>query len=228
MVTVAATASAGTINTGLNLAGTLLPQGAVDFRYSIFGPGGLQNAVVATNPLPSGYYQAATNPVGNANASWITSSLGSSVPNGTFIFEIAQVAMSSTISGIWAADHCGSFSVSGGTVTGGSIGSPGQASCLDPANYSTPTPFTVTGLTIGNVYSFTFVVVGGGSLFAGAASGAADPTPNRVSLFVDSSGASSSTPEPSSIFGVATGLAVVACKLRRRYRSLKAHGRKNG
>ena len=203
-VAAASIASAATISSGTNASGGLLAAGAFDPFFTVTGPAGVTNqAFVVPNLFSCQYYNTgACSTLGTSSAQWITNSMGMSSPAGVYTFTEAFIVGTTSLSGIWATDNCGQLTVAGGTVTGGTIGGNTVATCngSQSANFSVPTPFTISGLTVGQTYNLVFTVVN---------------TEGPSALFVDA-GPVGNAPEPSSIFSMLTGLGVVGFAIRRR------------
>ncbi len=203
-VAAASLASAATISSGTNASGGLLAAGALDPFFVVSGPGVTTSAFVVPSLFSCAYYNTGScGTLGTSSAQWITTSQGANTPVGVFTYTEAFTVGSTSLSGIWGTDNCGTLTVAGGTVTGGSIGSGSTvATCNggNSANFSTPTAFTISGLTTGNTYNLVFTVVN---------------TDGPSALFVDA-GPVGVTPEPSSILSVLTGLGVVGFAIRRR------------
>src|SRR5450432_855223 len=126
IVAVSTIATAGTINTGVNNSNVPLgpsnPSNVPDPHFSVTSNVAGQTALTAITIqyLYGAYFTSGGNPIGTANASWITTNLGvdaGATSPGTYTFTEALTGVT-TFTANWATDNCGTVSVSSGLVSG--------------------------------------------------------------------------------------------------------------
>ena len=188
-------------NTGVNGAGA--PTTGGEIHYTVSGPASTA-FIIATNP---GWYAVPPGANGTGTANWITAD-GTSPFNigelvgaaGLYTYSYTGGFTGSTLTGVWAADNCGTMLVDGVSVS--TIGGGATAGCVPTvAAFQTLTAFNLSGLSAG-AHTLSFQVFNVGSTPTG--------------LLVDSLSTGGGVPEPSSILLALTGFGLLGLGIRRR------------
>lgn len=198
-----------------NCATPIATGGVTDphFTVTLAPPGvGIPNYAASTFGVANaGWYTSGGNPLGTADADWITAATGQPLTNptspGNYNYQETLTAGYSglvTISGFWAADNCGTIEW-GTSSTGVSIGG-GIANCTstDQTPFDTLHAFSFQeNVTLDDTYDLNFTVGNTGS---------------ATGLLV--TGLTATAPEPLSKWLTLTGLLVVCASAlwRRRQR----------
>lgn len=190
-------ASAGTINTGVDINGVILGSNAPEIHFTLLSaPAGSTTALSTVNGLPSGTYYHTGNNIGTATADWIGIFAGFA---GTYVFTETFTGISGFTNATWATDNCGSVTSSSGVLSGQTSIGAGQTlgTCdASTANFGQHF-FSASGLNLaGTTLTFTLINNEG-----------------PVSLLFD---AGTGVPEPASVLSVLTGLGLVGLGIRRR------------